>query len=106
MYLPNKQLVFGTLERCNLSYNIAVVSVKGFRCLRTAELHNQVQIEPLKEVVAVGRIFESGKLMATSGTLTASGPKDCGHLMFSTCKLSEVHLRYYECYNLFFYYML
>jgi len=58
------------------------------------------------KVVAVGRDI-SGKLMATSGTLTDSGrSEDRGHLMFSTCKLSEVYLLYYECYNLFFYYML
>ena len=92
MYLPNKQLVFGTLERCNLSYKIAVVSVKGFGCLRTAELHNQVQIEPLKEVVAVGRIFESGKLMATSGILSEKGSNlDCKELMISTCQVTKVH---------------
>ncbi|KAF8701954.1 hypothetical protein HU200_033287 [Digitaria exilis] len=92
VYLPNKQLVFGTLERCNLSYNIAVVSVKGFRCLRTAELHNQVQIQPLKvkEVVAVGRIFESGKLMATSGILAEKGSNlDCKELRISTCKVTK-----------------
>jgi hypothetical protein len=29
----------------------------------------------------------------------------CGHLMFSTFKLSEVHLCCYECYNFFSYTM-
>jgi len=70
VYLPNKLVVTGTLQHYNLEYNVAVISVMGFRCLRTAEFHNQVQIEPQREVVAVGRVFESGKLMATSGIVT------------------------------------
>lgn len=92
MYLPNKQVAEGTLQHYNFSYNIAVVSVMGFRCLRTAEVHNQTQIEPHMEVVAVGRIFESGKLMATSGiVLDKEGNLDCKELMISTCKVTKVY---------------
>lgn len=59
------------------------------------------ELMPGRKVVAVGRDI-SGKLMATSGTLTDSGQSEgCGHLMFSTCKLSEVHLRCCECCNFF-----
>lgn len=92
MYLPNKRIAVGELQHCNLSYNIAVVSVKGFYCLRTAELDKQMQIEPHREVVAIGRIFESGKLMATSGILSDEESKlDCRELMISTCKITKVH---------------
>jgi hypothetical protein len=64
------------------------------------------ELMPGRKVVAVGRDI-SGKLMATSGTLTDSGQSEgCGHLMLSTCKLSEVHLRCCECCNFFFYYVL
>uniref|UniRef100_K3YN17 Uncharacterized protein n=1 Tax=Setaria italica TaxID=4555 RepID=K3YN17_SETIT len=89
VYLPNKQVAEGTLQHYNLSYNIAVVSVMGFRCLRTAEFNNR-QIEPHMEVVAVGRIFESGKLMATSGKVAdKEGNLDCKELMISTCKVTK-----------------
>jgi len=92
VYLPNKLVVTGTLQHYNLEYNVAVISVMGFRCLRTAEFHNQVQIEPQREVVAVGRVFESGKLMATSGIVTGKeSTLDCKELMVTTCKITEVH---------------
>uniref|UniRef100_A0A0E0HTG5 Uncharacterized protein n=1 Tax=Oryza nivara TaxID=4536 RepID=A0A0E0HTG5_ORYNI len=90
VYLPNKRIAVGELQHCNLSYNIAVVNVKGFCCLRTAELDKQMQIEPHREVVAIGRIFESGKLMATSGILSDEESKlDCRELMISTCKITK-----------------
>ncbi|CAD6335761.1 unnamed protein product [Miscanthus lutarioriparius] len=90
VYLPNKQVAEGTLQHYNLSYNIALVSVLGFRCLQTAELHNQRQIEPHMEVVAVGRIFESGKLMAASEIVAdKEGNLDCKELMISTCKVTK-----------------
>ncbi|CAO2175473.1 unnamed protein product [Urochloa humidicola] len=90
VYLPNKQLAVGTLQHYNLSCNIAVVSVKGYRCCRTAELHNQMQIEPHMEVVAIGRIFETGKLMATSGIVSEKeSDLDCKELKISTCKVTK-----------------
>ncbi|TVU04879.1 hypothetical protein EJB05_48019 [Eragrostis curvula] len=90
VYLPNTLVLTGTLQHYNMEYNVAVISVKGFRCLRTAEFHNQVQIEPKREVVAVGRVFESGKLMATSGIVTGEGSKlDCKELMVTTCKITK-----------------
>ncbi|XP_015694388.1 uncharacterized protein LOC102722405 isoform X2 [Oryza brachyantha] len=90
VYLPNKRLAEGKLQHYNLNYNMAVVSINGFRCLRTAELHNQMQIKPTREVVAIGRIFESGKLMATSGILSDKESNlDCRELMISTCKITK-----------------
>ncbi|XP_039792497.1 uncharacterized protein LOC120658313 isoform X3 [Panicum virgatum] len=90
VYLPNKLVVTGTLQHYNLEYNVAVISVMGFRCLRTAEFHNQVQIEPQREVVTVGRVFESGKLMATSGIVTGKeSTLDCKELMVTTCKITK-----------------
>ena len=92
VYLPNKLVVTGTLQHYNLEYNVAVISVMGFHCLRTAEFHNQVQIEPQREVVAIGRVFESGKLMATSGIVTGKeSTLDCKELMVTTCKITKVH---------------
>ena len=90
----------------DLDHVIAVIKVTSALDVYCVPLSYAEEVMPGRKVVAVGRDI-SGKLMATSGTLTASDrSEDCGHLMFSTCKLSEVHLCYYECYNLFFYYML
>ncbi|KAF8712691.1 hypothetical protein HU200_028455 [Digitaria exilis] len=89
VYLRNK-LVPGTLWNYNLEYNVAVIIVMGFRIMRTAEFHNQMQIEPQREVVAVGRVFESGKLMATTGIVTGKESKlDCNELMVTTCKITK-----------------
>ncbi|CAL5006417.1 unnamed protein product [Urochloa decumbens] len=89
VYLPNKQLAVGTLRHYSVSYNIAVVSVEGYRCCRTAEFH-KMQIEPHMEVVAIGRIFETGKLMATSGIVAEKESNlDCKELKISTCKVTK-----------------
>uniref|UniRef100_A0A0E0LPH0 Uncharacterized protein n=1 Tax=Oryza punctata TaxID=4537 RepID=A0A0E0LPH0_ORYPU len=89
VHLPNKQQTVGTLQHYHLHYNVAIVSIKGFRCLRTEEFHDPGQIER-KEVISVGRVFKSGKLMATSGILTDKPSKlDCKELMVSTCRISK-----------------
>jgi hypothetical protein len=45
------------------------------------------------EVVAVGRIFKSGTLMATSGVITADTDSlDCSALSYSTCEVTKVVL--------------
>ncbi|PNT69925.1 hypothetical protein BRADI_2g03130v3 [Brachypodium distachyon] len=88
--LPDKQYTKGTLQHYNLHYNIAVVSITGFSCTRTAQIYDQVQIEPHGEVVAVGKIFEYGILMAASGIVTHKASKiNCKELMISTCKITK-----------------
>lgn len=65
----------------------------GFHCLRTAEFHRPVHIKPQMEVVAIGRVFQSRKLMATSGVVTDKESKlDCKELMIATCKITKVVL--------------
>ncbi|EER92722.1 hypothetical protein BDA96_01G506300 [Sorghum bicolor] len=89
VHLPNKQQTVGTLQHYHLHYNVAIVSIKGFRCLRTEEFHDPGQIKR-KEVLSVGRIFKSGKLMATGGILIDKPSKlDCKELMVSTCRISK-----------------
>lgn len=88
--LPDNQHATGTLERYNLHYNIAVVSIMGSRCTWTVKINDEVQTEPHGEVVAVGRVYESGKLIATGGTLIDKPSKlDCKELMMSTCKITK-----------------
>ena len=90
MLLPNNQSKEGTLKHCSLQYNVALVSVKNCRYVRHVNLE-QCSINYSSKVVAVGRSFESGALMATRGARTCwSGPFDCKHLSYSTCKISKV----------------
>lgn len=47
-------------------------------------MYDEVQTEPQGEVVAVGHVYETGKLMATGGTLIDKPSKlDCKELMMS-----------------------
>uniref|UniRef100_A0ACD5YEY4 Uncharacterized protein n=1 Tax=Avena sativa TaxID=4498 RepID=A0ACD5YEY4_AVESA len=91
--LPNGKLVAGKLCKYDLYYNIAVVNMKAFPELHAADIHNQVQANgklPQSKLVAIGRAFESGELMATGGTLLYKTTKlDCQELMTSTCKITK-----------------
>jgi hypothetical protein len=79
------------LQHYSLNYNIAVVGITDFFCTQTAQINDQVQIEPHGKVVAVGRIFKSGKLMATSGVVTDKPSElSCKELVISTCKITKV----------------
>ncbi|XP_002443226.2 uncharacterized protein LOC8064571 isoform X3 [Sorghum bicolor] len=83
-------VAIGTVVECDLDHVIAVVEVTSALDVCCVPLSHAEKLMPDTKVVAVGRDI-SGKLMATSGTLANSGrPEDRGHLMFSTCKLSEV----------------
>ncbi|XP_044397519.1 uncharacterized protein [Triticum aestivum] len=61
--------------------------------LREACIHNQVPANvklSQSKLVAIGRAFESGELMATGGTLLHGTTKfDCQQLMASTCKITK-----------------
>uniref|UniRef100_A0A0D3H789 PDZ domain-containing protein n=1 Tax=Oryza barthii TaxID=65489 RepID=A0A0D3H789_9ORYZ len=91
--LPNGKLTKGKLWNYDLYYNIAVVKIKYFPELSTAQIHNQGQPNvklSQSKLVAVGRGFESGELMATGGTLLYKPSKlDCKELMTSTCKITK-----------------
>ncbi|KAL6616756.1 hypothetical protein ACP70R_039026 [Stipagrostis hirtigluma subsp. patula] len=99
--LPNKQHRKGTLQHYNLHYNVALVSVK--------DLHYNVPLVSVKDLpifhpsdsqhqrhnqsrglVAVGRCFKSGILMAAKGQHTKwSCYLDCKLLQYSTCKIAK-----------------
>ncbi|KAF2952574.1 hypothetical protein DAI22_01g345300 [Oryza sativa Japonica Group] len=87
--LPNKKRTEGTLEHCNLHYNVAIVSVKDFRALCPANLHHE-QESVCEDVLAVGRCFESDILMAASGHLVGwSGTLDCRMLRYANFKITK-----------------
>ncbi|KAG0533191.1 hypothetical protein BDA96_04G171500 [Sorghum bicolor] len=88
--LPNNQSKVGTLKHFSLQYNVALVGVKNCRYVRHVNLE-ECSRNYSSEVVAVGRSFESGELMATRGARTCwSGPFDCDLLCYSTCKISKI----------------
>ncbi|KAM0829917.1 hypothetical protein ACQ4PT_066569 [Festuca glaucescens] len=88
--LPDNQHATGMLQHYNLWYNIAVISIMGSRHTRTAQIYGQVQTQPHGELLAIGRIYESGKLIATGGTLIDKPSElDCKELKMSTCKITK-----------------
>ncbi|CAO2169740.1 unnamed protein product, partial [Urochloa humidicola] len=86
--LPTNKHAEGKLQHYDLRYNVAVVTITGFHCRRIAKLHSKGNGSSTK-VVGIGRIFETGELMATSGVLTDNSSKlvskDNGA---STCKIT------------------
>lgn len=71
----------GTLQHYDLHYNVAVVSIEGVRSYSAAKLDEASQTD---EVVALGRGFKSGKLLATNGAKTSKVSRfDCKELRMS-----------------------
>ncbi|KAK1667130.1 hypothetical protein QYE76_055289 [Lolium multiflorum] len=69
---------------------MAVVSIEGICSYRATELDEMSQTEVGAQVVALGRGFESGKLMATNGSVTGKRSRfDCEELQMSTCKITK-----------------
>ncbi|XP_047094108.1 uncharacterized protein LOC124706488 [Lolium rigidum] len=88
--LPDNRIIRGTLQHISPNYNIAVVDITGFCCTRAARMSDQVQLKPHGEVVALGRVYISGKLMATSGVVTSKPSElNCKDLVISTCKITK-----------------
>ena len=86
----------GILGEYDLDQEFALINVVLVNLgVHAVHLNHQVGFLPHSKVVAVGRAI-SGKLMVTNGILTddTSGSEDSKGLMFSTCKISEVHLHY------------
>uniref|UniRef100_A0A453L8D4 Uncharacterized protein n=1 Tax=Aegilops tauschii subsp. strangulata TaxID=200361 RepID=A0A453L8D4_AEGTS len=85
--LPMEQRIIGTLQHYDLSYNVAVVSIPNSCKNHAAIIFEEPQT---KVVVALGRAFKSGNLMATDGSVTGGRNKfDYRELKFSTCKITK-----------------
>jgi len=75
-------------------YNVALVSVKNYNVDCPVKLeHESICYD--ETVVAVGRCFESGILMATSGKYIqdydeVSSDLDCEYLWYTTCRTTKV----------------
>ncbi|CAO2194359.1 unnamed protein product [Urochloa humidicola] len=88
--LPDQQHTEGTLQHCHLHFNVAIVNFKGSTSI-AADIHGPVS-STYSRVVAVGRIFQSGMLMATKGTITQGHFErrfDCTALYYSSCEITK-----------------
>ena len=99
MLLPNEQHADGTLQHYNLHYNIALISVKDF--CPTEPVKVQYRGSGSFELLAVGCIFKSGRLMAKRGELSPMPVSDdCEFLRCCTCNISKVQLLFFlMCYH-------
>ena len=90
--LTDNTLELGWLEFYDLTYNVAVITIARYHSLKVTCLDHQRQFESHSKVVAVGRCFNSGKLMATAGMLT-DHPRGAyrEELAISTCEITMVH---------------
>lgn len=90
--LPNAaERTEGKLEHYSLQYNVALVSVKNYNVDSRVKLEAETIVYN-KTVVAVGRCFESGLLMAASGKyIRGKVPDDLDseYLCYSTCKTTK-----------------
>jgi len=93
VFLPPNQRGSGTLEFYNLSYNIAIVSVKkNFNAVRKEDIFSKTAQKPTEKVVAIGRDALYGPLMATIGEVkrTSKGSNVvCKGIWVSTCKIKK-----------------
>ncbi|CAO2195943.1 unnamed protein product [Urochloa humidicola] len=86
--LPNNKPAEGILQHYNLHYNIALVSVNDF--CATQPLKIQHRWRDNRELLAVGRIFKSGKLMAARGLqFSTVVTHDCKFLGYTTCGITK-----------------
>uniref|UniRef100_A0A8R7TR58 Uncharacterized protein n=1 Tax=Triticum urartu TaxID=4572 RepID=A0A8R7TR58_TRIUA len=87
--LPDNKIELGWLQFYDLKHNVAVINIIRYHSLQVACLDHQRQIESQSKVVAVGRCFNSGKLMATAGMLT-DHPRGAyrEELAISTCEIT------------------
>ncbi|CAO1943094.1 unnamed protein product, partial [Urochloa humidicola] len=87
--LPNNEHRGGALQHYNLHYNVALVNVKDFTA--PSPLHIQPQRSNCSsELVAVGRCFKYGILMAARGQHAWMMHKlDCKLVKYSTCKITK-----------------
>ena len=97
VFLPSKERAAGILQHYNLHYNIALVRVNDYRPSHSHSLKIQHQLLKDCEVVALGRIFKSGELMASRGEKACMMyTYDCKFLMVSTCTITKVSLQIFS----------
>ncbi|WVZ67373.1 hypothetical protein U9M48_016460 [Paspalum notatum var. saurae] len=86
---PNKMVAEGTLQHYNLHYNIALVSVNYSCASQPVKLPDPGW--PVDgQLLAVGYIFKSRKLMAARGyPISVISTHDCQSLFYTTCEITK-----------------
>ncbi|GJM98713.1 hypothetical protein PR202_ga15744 [Eleusine coracana subsp. coracana] len=83
------QYTIGWLGSFDLDHNLAFVNIQTPR-FPVASLDHQVQLDSWNKILAVGRVFNSTKLMGTSGLLKDTmSMHDLEEAAVSTCKISK-----------------
>ncbi|TVU22442.1 hypothetical protein EJB05_32138 [Eragrostis curvula] len=92
--LHNQQTVEGSLEMCNLHYNIAIVTIKSSEsqiylpAVVLSDLPERYSLQP-RPVVALGRSMESKAFLMRYGVLVRESCElDCSELLVCTCDIS------------------
>jgi len=99
VYLNNTEQVTGTLRHYDLCYNVAVVEIMGSCGSTAVGLRRHISFTPNIEVLAVGRLIEHRKLMASRGVLIdRKGKLACEELRISTCKITKVYVYFANTY--------
>lgn len=96
MALHNKRFVEGSLEMCNLHYNIAIVTIEfpgsciDLPAVELSDLPECYSLQP-RPVVALGRGMYTKKFQMICGELVRMNSElDCTELLTCTCDVREV----------------
>jgi hypothetical protein len=82
--------VDGWVKYYDLEHDIAIVEILTPGIPSKARLRHKVVHKSGGKIISVGRVYESRKLVATSGTVIEK--IDHKEVLFATCKISKVHL--------------
>lgn len=90
-------VVTGVLEECDLDHDFSVVKVTPFFDVDAVFLDRALQFMPHCKVVSLG-CDVSRKIMARCGKLSSDWIRfdNSAYLVFSSCKLPEVHLNFFS----------
>ncbi|GJM85291.1 hypothetical protein PR202_ga01728 [Eleusine coracana subsp. coracana] len=89
--LPDSSVELGWVARYDSPYDVIVVNMQYLSCIQVAGMDHHIQSGTRsKKVIAIGRVFETGKLMASSGDLTEKRNKlSCIDLRDPTCVITK-----------------
>jgi hypothetical protein len=94
--LHNGDTVEGSLEMCNLHYNISIVAIEfrdSLGCLPAVQLWDlplYYSLQP-RHVIALGRDVHSKALVSCGQLVRENSELDCKELMVCLCDISEVN---------------
>lgn len=98
MVLHNGETAIGSLEMCNLNYNIAIVAIQypgslvNLPMVGLNDLPRYYSLQP-KPVIALGRDVDSKAFLVKCGKLVCKNIElDCKELVVCMCDVTKVKL--------------